>query len=709
MSDKNSGQHSRLSNVYPIQLYKSHAFTARDPELRNIESWLNTDKPSTYLAWISGIGGIGKTTLMMEMRNLCRQASVRTLWLDGRTCLRMPSDFLLSIDMTLQYEYGLAHDTEVPLLEHIRQALSAHRTAIFLDNCEHIDVIESWFLSSFLFQLPPKDVLLVLGSRTELPIKWRSQPNFNIRIEQFILDVFTPQEIAAYLHQHQLPDEVVDTVAQKTQGHPLSLVLAVDALQRSSQGAVQAVQSIDGIISADILKEVTTSDLYDALQVLSVLPGAQLMHIEALTGKSMSIQSYQQLQELSFVGYDGQGLSLQHDIVTQVLRRTFYQRNAAAFRRYCKNAIMLLAEQYPSATKLKQMQIAVHVLELYLEFIPVHSDYANFPSSARPGPQKSFELADLPHLHRMLDSAIELGTWLCEFVEPDSYHELLDFMAFNYPQGIRIVRSESGVPLTLGISVWLHEGTLPLLERYAPRYLQDALAQELPDLQTRPEEFMDSLCLLISIVDVTNRHHLPEKLGVLSFMDWYTLVGAGARLIVASGDEIVNQLMRQFGYREKLTLPEERASDGISVFELDFRNENFLRWANTMALQLDNTQTPNILFAQPTKLAVSREEVGQMLKDLYRPNALGNTNLAQRLQLTGTELQQHLQSLLQSSPPTMPLTKLHQDILRESYGRKQVTKAALAGMFNMSRTTLHRHTRQAIEALAEALATAYSK
>lgn len=630
-----------MDNLYP--LFKSDApvqpsgparsFIGRSQDLDDLRSWLGTPRAPSQIVSISGIGGIGKTTLMSEMAEVCRRASVKVVWLDGRTFARRSTDFLSGIEMILEQEYGASRQGTASTLDSILRFFETHRTVVFIDNCEDLTSVEGWLLSRFIPQLPKHNHLFVLASKSGLPLSWRTNPTTHGLMRSRTLHLFTTSEAKDYLNYHKIPTTMMETIIARAQGHPLSLALAVDAFHNQNpENALHLVENIPNLVSAEILQEVTSPSIFEALQVLSILSDARFADLHNLI-PSFQIGDYRQLSKLSFVRAVGQELTM-HDVVARMLRQDFQTRDKRAFQAYCRRAMMYLAAQYASVEKRTQMRIAARFLTLYLELMPMRYAYADFPFAPRFDEYRGFQMDDLPHLHRILEGAMAKGTWQCELIRPGTHHALLDDIAKHCPEGIRVVRSETNVPLTLGAAIWLRPDTVSLLQRYAPRFITEVLGREpagdsepargparAPEpagdsqstgdseperarestgdsepaefnwarqaLNNLPQDDPDSLCVLLAAVDMEHPVYRPEVLGVLSFQDWYKVVSTGVRSLVATRDAHLIHLSTEFGYRKIQQLPNFGQED-ISILELDFRNEKFPVWARAMLQQMED-------------------------------------------------------------------------------------------------------------------------
>ncbi|MEK5493504.1 AAA family ATPase [Paenibacillus sp. FSL R7-0297] len=169
-----------------------------------LSRWLAAPGAGSHIFSVTGIGGIGKTTLLTEMNAEARRSSTLTIWMDGQICLQTPGAFLACLEMSLEMEYGLTRATGETMLAHAVRELTRQRTVLIIDNCEHLDSIESWLLASLLPKLAASECLLILASRSGLPIKWHSNPIWSKRIHSYPLELFSREEIYEYLQDSGL-------------------------------------------------------------------------------------------------------------------------------------------------------------------------------------------------------------------------------------------------------------------------------------------------------------------------------------------------------------------------------------------------------------------------------------------------------------------------------------------------------------------------
>lgn len=241
------------------------------------------------------------------------------------------------------------------------------------------------------------------------------------------------------------------------------------------------------------------------------------------------------------------------------------------------------------------MRITAHILNLYREHMPTEHEYTNFPAAPQTGLYQPFHSNDLPALHRMIAQSVAQSNWQSELVSPEHYHDLLEEIAIHSPEGILIVRDETGQPVGFTAGLWLYEKTVPVMNKYAPHFLKEVLSEEAQSIHHLPPEMMDFMCVLLAAVDVEHRTYNPFELAVLLFQVWFSHITVGARGMVVSGDAVLNALLEQYGFRKHLHLRSSKASAShLTVWEIDFRNTKFSMWIENILVQMDPAKEKHI-------------------------------------------------------------------------------------------------------------------
>ncbi|MEO2206674.1 bacterio-opsin activator [Paenibacillus pabuli] len=670
-------------------------------ELKKLTEWLASFNVESQIFSITGIGGIGKTTLLTEMAAEARRYSAVTLWLDGEICLQTPGAFLSHLEMSLETEYGRTRTADTPLLAHVVAELTHQRTVVVIDNCEKIDRIDNWLLSRLLPLVAASEFLLVVASRTGLPVQWNTNPLWVNRVHSFSLELLTRQEVHEYVQSSGLPLQVQQDIVEKTDGHPLLLALTVDMLRRQGRDREEYEHQLPRILSAEILKEATSPYMYEALQLLSLFPAADQSMLNQLLHHPLSVLDYVALSTLSCVRSGVGGLTL-HQLVSRMLREDYERRDPGHYQMMRSRVLELLTERYPSVNRLLQMQIATHTLELYREQLPSTHAYTDFSTvrQREVEQQMSFEPEDLPYLQRFLNASLARSDWQSELIESGQHSALLDDIANHVPEGIRVIRNADKLPLAFCAGLWLHDKTLSILEKYAPNDLK-MLGEAANSARGLPPEAADTICILLAAVDVEQSYYRPEELGGMLFQFWLIDAMNGLRAIIPTADRQLNTLLSHLGFEERMMPTKQNAKEDMQIWELDFRQATFGVWVQRILRQ--NIQTPGFI-AQEKPRVLSWDEVRQMLQHIHDDTVLEGMAPLQAMGCEGVIARELVMNILHADQPTYPLTELGQRILRESYLHSNYRKTELAEVLHMSRATFYRHLRQAFQQLGHAFA-----
>ncbi|MCB0020672.1 MAG: ATP-binding protein, partial [Anaerolineales bacterium] len=191
-------------------------FVGRQAELNLFQDHINGPEFPVAVWHIVGPGGIGKTTLLLQLAQVARTAGLSTCLIDGRNIPATPAGFLEA----LRQQFAGAAD---PL-----QFLRSHneRIVLFIDTFEQLRPLDGWLREQFLPECPAT-MLTVVAGRQPPTLPWRTDTGWQALLHQVNLRNFSPAESAHYLTQNSLPDGRIKAIQAMTHGFPLALSLVV--------------------------------------------------------------------------------------------------------------------------------------------------------------------------------------------------------------------------------------------------------------------------------------------------------------------------------------------------------------------------------------------------------------------------------------------------------------------------------------------------
>ncbi len=170
-----------------LTIERSRLFVGREQELTYIQNWLTQQDAPTEVVFISGIGGIGKSALVLKFfLNMAQDENMLSIWLDGRAVVATPAGFLESLQTSLVQNSRLLSASKTSLSD-IVISISQQRTLICIDNYEHLHQIEGWLRQVFLPKLSAEGVLIILADRQEMTIEWQNDLAWRKHVKQMCL------------------------------------------------------------------------------------------------------------------------------------------------------------------------------------------------------------------------------------------------------------------------------------------------------------------------------------------------------------------------------------------------------------------------------------------------------------------------------------------------------------------------------------------
>lgn len=674
--------------------YEDKRFIGRLDELAKLSLWMQDQAAGTQVFSITGMGGIGKSSLMSRISQFGKSAGCVCIWLDGRSFTPTPASFLENLSAAASLEQlgsSYAHPLQILI-----EASPLKRVMLFIDTFEELSLLEGWLLDAFLPKLPAAGVAILLASRPRLPLTWIAHPIWGPRVTEFKLAHFTDKEMYDYIESFgTFSDETVGQLVRHSDGHPLALALSVDVAMRDASGRHEK-QIISQSISARVLHEVTSPLLQPMVDVLTVLPQANQEMISRLLHLPVPVQQFRELAGLSFVRTVDGGLAL-HDVARMHLLRDFGQREPERLLQLQSSAAQLLYRKLQQSDRKERQKIASQMLILSKDLLSPHRGYADFSVEGLPSLEQA-AAPDLPKLHEML------GEWCSYSIDPPSYgayHNFLDEIMARFPESVAVVRDSQGQAAGMFIIVLVYYETGMLLKRYFPHELAECFKEE--EWMCDPDKADTYYPVLTTATNQMPGYTREELIGLLT-LDRLSLLGDGSRAILIATNDVLKQQLKGIGFKIRPTAA--RACDvtwaKADILELDFRAENFGEWVLSFFKGSDERKAITNGTFHTLKPKEQEQHLRKMLLSLHEPVELEDYASWFAGIGSGLELQRFLLHMLRSVEE-YGLSEENRAILHAAYWLYAGNPDAAALECSMSRATFYRYLKKAVANFAQVL------
>jgi hypothetical protein len=296
---------------------RDRLFVGRADAVKLFEAAVGAAAPPFHVLWVTGPGGVGKTTLLRAFAAACRRHDVPCRHVDGHYVDPSPESFLGALRAV-----G-ADERHPPAVSGAR----ADRQVIFVDSYEMLAPLDDWVRDVWLPDLPA-DALVVVASSAPPSLAWRADPGWQSLLHVLSLRNLTPEDSRAYLTVRDLPPGCHQDILDLTYGHPLALSLVADAWASGRGAPDEPVLSPDLIATLlrRLVRDVPTPWHRAALEASSIVRLTTEPLLSELLGIADVREVFDWLRGLSFLEAHQHGL-FPHDLVREAVLADLRWRN----------------------------------------------------------------------------------------------------------------------------------------------------------------------------------------------------------------------------------------------------------------------------------------------------------------------------------------------------------------------------------------------
>lgn len=299
---------------------------SRPAELTALCAALREDVPRVI--HISGIAGIGKSTLLEMFTSLARDQGAVVIKLDCRTIEPTPKGLLKQL--------GEATGLVVSGPEQIcdRFADFNARVVLAFDNYEVFQLMDTWLRQIFIPALPDNARVLLSG-RERPSTGWYTTAGWHDLFKTLDLGPLSDDDAENLLNRLGVTPAGVNKIIHQTRGHPLALQLAASAcrgrqlLDLTDTSLQYVLETLSRMFLADVSEPLTRQ----ALEATSVSRRITLSMLRALFPAQAPQDIFERLAALPFAERRSDGLVI-HDVVRDAIAHSLQARDPDTYLNY---------------------------------------------------------------------------------------------------------------------------------------------------------------------------------------------------------------------------------------------------------------------------------------------------------------------------------------------------------------------------------------
>ncbi|GAB2830116.1 ATP-binding protein [Actinoallomurus bryophytorum] len=280
-----------------LRAARQRTFVGRAAELDLFRAALDDAAESFAVQFLTGPGGIGKSTLLRRFAEEAAAAGRTVVEIDGHQGSRTPEAF-----------------------EADAATMFTHVGAVLLvDDFEAFEPIEDWLRERFLPRLPA-GALVVLAGRRPPDAMWLSDPGWEDVLRVIAVGDLPRADAVALLTARGVPSALHPALLTFAGGHPLALSLAASA-ERNGEGEDAAwtpPQDVVGALLTRLVGQVPSPVHRQALEVSAHVRTTTEGLLRDVLPEADAAALFAWLRQLSFMEPASSGIR-PHDVIREIL------------------------------------------------------------------------------------------------------------------------------------------------------------------------------------------------------------------------------------------------------------------------------------------------------------------------------------------------------------------------------------------------------
>jgi DNA-binding winged helix-turn-helix (wHTH) protein len=375
----------------------SRRFVGRESELDILREAISPAQPSTPLFFVHGPGGIGKTTLMEQLRSEAADEGIVLARIDAAGGSPSPDAFLAALANALRLSEPAA------TLGELVAGFPRDRSVLVIDSFEHLEPMSGWVRDTLLPALPSQ-VTIVLAGRQVPDTRWTAHPLWCDAMRCIGLDSLSREESNRLLDVHGVALDAHAGVLDLCHGHPLALVLVADEVRRLGRVPTGLGPDLVRALTKRCVAQAPTALHRAALETCARARTTTVALVSDVVDAANAFLLFDWLGEQSYVSTGPEGL-WPHELVRDAIDEELRWRDPAASR-----ALQHAVNRHLIRLLQKGLSISHTIFELqYLERrSPVMRRFFDFAAlgtiSVRPA-----STADASGIARLRDAGLPPG------------------------------------------------------------------------------------------------------------------------------------------------------------------------------------------------------------------------------------------------------------------------------------------------------------